>query len=454
MSRRRSAGRDRLMLELRRSTGPAILFLVLILAGIFTAVMVVRNLAGDKPWVDYASYKVGFDNVEGVVPGRHELRIAGVKAGSIKSSKLEGGRPVLTLNIEKKYAPLHTNAKVVIRPVTALEDMYVDITSRGTKSAPVLRPDQVLPETRTKSMVEVGRVLNVLEEDTRARFASLLDALGKGTDDRGVKLKEGFAQLGPFLVTATRLGDALTARRQNTARLVHNLGNITNVLARRDQQLAGFVDHGGRLLGELAQHDGTLSTTIGRLPGTLQNLQATFQNVRGTTTSLDAALRSLRPVAKSLPAGLDSLSDFSTDATPAVTSLRPSVRALKPLARELPSTAANGSAALTPLVPQMAQLKHGTTVLKPCLPLVEALINRVPSLTKYSGTQGSEGTIPDARAQATVDFGSIAQGERDPGYKPIVQPCYSDPSVVRNGNGMGVLTPIPSRDAAVSQEQK
>ncbi len=450
----RSAGRDRLMLELRRSTGPAILFLVLILAGVFTAVYIVKNLAGDKPWVSYAQYKVAFDNVKGIVPGRVELRIAGVKAGSVANTELVKGQAVMTIKVEKKYAPLHTDAKVVIRPVTALEDEYVDITSRGSKDAPVLGADQILPETRTKSQVEVGRVLNVLDSDTRARFSSLLDSLGAGTEDRGQKLRESFAKLGPFLVTATRLGDALTERRADTARLVHNLGNITQVLQTRDQQLAGFVDNGGELLGTLAQHEGTLSSTIAQLPGTLQNAQATFANLRETTTPLDSAVKSLAPVAKSLPKGLDSLSEFSDDATPAVTSLRPSVKALMPLARELPKTASNGSNALTPLVPQMAQLKHGTDVLKPCLPLVEALVNRVGSLTKYSGTQGKDGTIPDARAQATVDFASLTSGiVRDPGYAPIPAPCQTDPSVVTSKN-FGALTPVPSRDAPESKEQK
>ena len=450
----RSAGRDRLILELKRSTVPAILFLVLILAGVYSAVYIVRNLAGDKPWVSYETYKVGFENVEGVAPGRHELRIAGVKAGSVSETNLENGRAVMTIKVEEKYAPLHTDAKVVIRPVTALEDMYVDVVSRGSKDKPVLGADEVLPETRTRSMVEVGRVLNVLDTDSRARLSSLIDQLGAGTKDNGRRMREGFAQLGPFLEAATELGDALNERKANTKRLVHNLGNITGVLATRDQQLAGFVDNGGTLLGELAQHDGTLAATISQLPGTLSNIQSTFANVRGTTTSLDAALKSLTPVSKSLPKGLDSLQAFSNEATPAVRSLRPSVKALRPLARELPKTSANGANALTPLIPQMAQFRNGTSLVKPCLPLIEALLNRVPSLTKYSGTQGSNGTIPDARAQATVDFADVTQGLiRDPGYAPIPAPCYSDPSVVTQKN-FGALTPVPSRDAAVSQEQK
>ncbi|EHN11001.1 MCE-family protein Mce6D [Patulibacter medicamentivorans] len=439
-------GLDRLKLELRRATVPGLLFLGLCVAGLFTAVNIVRNLAGDKPWVDYVQYKVAFDNVEGVVPGRHELRIAGVKAGSIADSRLEHGHPVLVLKVEKKYAPLHTNAKVVIRPVTALEDMYVDIVSRGTKSAPVLQASATLPATRTKSMVEVGRVLNVLDEDTRPRLATLLTQLARGTDDRGERMRQAFAQLGPFLEVATQLGDTLNGRRASLARLVHNFGNVTEVLATRDRQLAGFVDQGSKTLATLAQHDRSLSATIGQLPGTLGELRTTFANVRRTETTLDSALRSLRPVAKALPSGLDSLSAFSKDATPAIRSLRPAMRSLVPLAQELPNTAATGERALAPLAKQAKQLDHGTTLLQPCLPLVSTFLNRLNSLLKF----GDGGYVPDARASVIVDFHTPLELLKDPDWR-IAPPCFKDPEAAYRANGPQTKR-LPSRDDAESKE--
>lgn len=447
----RGAGRDRLMLELRRASFPALLFLILILAGVYAGVTVMRNLASDKPWVSYKPYDVAFESVKGVVPGRAELRIAGVKAGSVKDARLVDGQAVLTLNVEKKYAPLKTDAKVVIRPVTALEDVYVDVVSRGSKNAPEIKSGQILAESRTESQTEVGRVLNVLESDTRAQFSNLLDQLGAGTKDRGERMRQAFTELGPFLRAAADLGDALQDRRQNTKALVHNFGNLTTVLATRDKQLAGFVDNGGKLLGELAEHDGTLAATIARLPGTLRNAQTTFASLRGTTVPLDAALKSLRPVAKSLPDGLESLRSFSNDATPAVRSLRPSVTALRPLARELRRTSANGAAALTPLVSQFKQLEHGTKIVEPCLPTAFSFVTRTPSVLKYTGTGGVSN---DVRALATVDLNGVVNNSNSPLkdlFEPIAPPCFVDPE--KANRAASVATPIPSRDAAVSKEQ-
>ncbi|WP_320671810.1 MlaD family protein [Patulibacter defluvii] len=441
-----TAGLDRLKLELKRAVRPALLFLALCLAGLATAVYIVKNLAGDKPWVDYVSYKVAFDNVEGVSPGRHELRIAGVKAGSITDSRLENGQPVLEINVEKQYAPLHTDAKVAIRPVTALEDMYVDIESRGSRKAPILPPGGTLSVRRTKTMVEVGRVLNVLDEDTRPRLAQLLTQLARGTDDRGAQLQRSFAQLGPFLETATRLGDALTSRRRNVARLVHNFGDLTRVLATRDDQLAGFVDGGQKVLATLAQHDRSLAGTIGQLPGTLGQLRTTFANLRRTETTLDSALRSLGPVAKALPTGLDELDRFSREATPALRSLRPAVRQLRPLAAELPRTSAVGEQALTPLVRQASQLNIGTKLLQPCLPIVSTFLNRIMSMTKY----GDSYRTNNARATVVVDFHTPLELIKDPDWR-IAPPCFKDPQAAMKANGPGTAA-LPTPDAPESKE--
>ncbi|MGE4425242.1 MAG: MlaD family protein [Solirubrobacteraceae bacterium] len=434
------AGFDRIALELKRSAKPAMLFLLLIAGGIATAAYVVKNLAGDKPWVEYVQYKARFDNVEGVVPGRHELRIAGVKAGSIKGSELVDGKPVLVLNVEKKYAPLRKDAKVAIRPVTALEDMYVDVTSRGSKNAPELKPDEVLPVSQTKDMVEVGRILNVLDDDTRPQLASLLNELGKGTEDNGDQLRRTFASLGPFLETAADLGDVLDARRANTRRLVTNFANIAQTLSTRDQQLRGFVAEGQKTLGTLAQHGSTLNSTLAQLPGTLQVVSSTFRNLRTTQTKLDAAVKSLVPVAEALPKGLEDLGSLATTAIPAVSALRPAVRSLKPLAVQLPGNTGAIDQTLGWLNPQIPQVDKGLDMVTKCLPVTGTFLSRLMSMTKW---HEQESIVANARANAIVDLSSALGLVKDFNWR-IVPPCFMDPEGAVKGNGIG-SRPLPTK---------
>jgi virulence factor Mce-like protein len=413
---------DRLKLELKRASGPFLLFVVLMIAGIATGADIVRNLAGDKPWISYKTYRVAFNDVKGVVPGRAELRLAGVKAGSIASSSLVNGHAVLTVHLESRYAPLYRDAMVRIRPVTPLEDMYVDIESRGHRSAGELTGNQILGAQHTISPVEIGTVLDVLDKGTRANVASLLDQLGQGLQDRGRDLRWAFAELGPFMRSAQTLSVALAERRASLARLVHNFAGITGELAKHDHQLASFVNSADGTLNQLAQDDTPFGNTITQLPGTLAAMQASFTNLRQTEATLDPALRSLQPVAGALPDGLDSLTRFSVAATPALRALQPSVRSLRPLARSLRPTSRSLATALGLLGTEAPQIDEFTRKSVPCLSDASTLLSRAMSFTKFGDANAFGANVADARADVRVDFSTPGQLIKDPSWT-LQTPC-------------------------------
>jgi len=414
-------GRDRLRLEIKRASLPFALFLLLVVGGVLTGANILRNLAGDKPWIAYESYKVAFSDTKGVVPGRAELRLAGVKAGSIKRNDLVDGQAVLTLNLEKRHAPLYKDARVRIRPVTPLEDMYVDITSRGHPKAGKLGSDDILSGKRTISPVEVGMIVNVLDKGTRENTAALLNQLGRGLDDRGNDLRWAFGQLAPFLEVTQRMTTALAQRRESLARLVHNFGGITSEMAEHDRRLASFVKGADATLAELDSNDAPFSATLRELPPTMQSMRTSFAGLRTTEEQLDPALRSLQPVADSLPAALDALDAFSKQAEPAVRALQPSVRSLRPLARSLRPTSSSLAAAFTQLREQAPQLDRVTekASAEKCLTITQQFLKRIMSLTKYGFGEQNFGS---ARANVRVDFNSAGSAVQAKGAK-ISQPC-------------------------------
>jgi virulence factor Mce-like protein len=416
------AGLDRLKLELKRAAGPGLLYILLVMAGLATGADIIRNLAGDKPWISYKSYKIAFSDVKGVVPGRVELRLAGVKAGSITNSQIVNGQAVLTVNLEKKYAPLYRDAVVRIRPVTPLEDMYVDITSRGHKRAGELSGKQILPMSQTTSPVEIGTVLDVFNTDTRGHLATLLDELGRGLPDRGRNLRWAFQQLAPFLRSTQKLSVALSSRRQNLTRLVHQFGGVAQELGSHDRQLASFVKSADATLGTLAQQDAPFRGTLEQLPPTLRAMESAFANLRQTETVLDPTLRSLEPVASSLPSGLDSLSKFSVAATPALRALRPAAAKLRPLARALKPTATSLAPSLTLLKTEAPQIDEFTTKTVSCLPDTSQLLSRAMSFTKFGDVNSLGANVGDARADVRVSFASVGQLFKDPAWH-LYTPC-------------------------------
>jgi ABC-type transporter Mla subunit MlaD len=419
----RSATRDRLKLELKRASGPGLLYVLLIIAGLLVAADIVSNLSGTKPWQSYAKYQVAFTDVKGVLPGSTTLRIAGVDVGTVTGSQLVDGRPVLTLSLQKQYAPLYRDASLRIRPVTALEDMYVDITSRGRKSAGALNGAEILPATQTTSPVQISSVLDTLDANTRTRIGTLLDQLGAGLSDGGVHLRASFEAIAPFLVVADRMSSALAQRRVELARLVHNFAGLSHLLALRDTQLSGLVRNADSTLAALARNNAPFAATIQELPGTLASMSSAFTKLRTAEGALDPALRSLGPVAKALPSGLDALSHFSQDATPALNALRPAVRQLRPLAQVLEPTSQALAGAFNQLQPEAPQLDRITALAaRPaCLTYIGQFLNRVISLTKFGHGKNN---IATARANVTVDIGSAGALVRSPFWR-IPPICYA-----------------------------
>jgi phospholipid/cholesterol/gamma-HCH transport system substrate-binding protein len=299
--------------------------------------------------------------------------------------------------------------------------MYVDIESRGHARAGELRAGErgdILPATQTQSMVEIGRVLNVLDVDARARLAALLTQLGKGLDDNGAQLRASFAEIAPFLRTAHRMGEALSQRRHNLARLVHNFGAITQALAQRDKQLASFVTSGEGVLTELAENDAPLSATLSELPPTLASMRSAFARLRETEAELDPALRELQPAAAALPDGLAALERFSRDANPAIAALRPAVGSLRPLAATLRPTSASLAGALENLEPETPQIDRITALAVPCLEKTSLFMSRLMSITKFGDGANNVG---NARANARVTFGAT-DVLKDPSWF-IEKPC-------------------------------
>jgi virulence factor Mce-like protein len=405
----------RLRLELRRSVKPLALFAFLVACGAVSMGVIFKNQTFQKPWEDYYEVRASFDDAKGVVSGSQQVRMAGVTIGVIKAVDLVDGRPVLTLSIRSKYGRLYRDARMRLRPLTPLQDLYVDVR-RGTPGAGTLSEQAILPGERTQTPVDVARVLNTFDPDTRQRLGVLVDQLGAGLEDRGASLRTAFAQAVPFLNMAKRATGVLSRRRAVTSRLVSNLAGLMDELAQHNDQIASLIGNGERTLGELAGHDRNLTLTLRELPATLTAMRGAFASVRGAEDELDPALRSLDPVLTELQDGLQALKGFGTDARPALAALRAPVRSLNPLARDLDPTARSLRRALVPLVPQASQFDRITALFPPCLDQLSGFFNNTMSFMKF---QDAGGVIP--RAQATFGADSLTPLLGDAG---VPEPTY------------------------------
>jgi ABC-type transporter Mla subunit MlaD len=364
---------SRLLLEIRRSLRPFIMFLILAVLGVVSFAGIFRNL--------------------------------GVKVGVVSKSELEGNKAILTLQIEDKWGPVYKNAKMRIRPVTPLQDLFVNITDRGDASVGEATKDDIISAEQTVTPVDVSRVLNTFNADTRERMTMLLTNLEEGlSEEGGRKLRESFASLAPFLKVAERTTETLARRDRNVRRLVHNFGTLSEALAKKDKELNEFVTEGNATLGELARNDERFGATFTSIARLMPVMRSSFASLRGLSGELDPALRSLEPVTDELEDGLKALETFGKDSRPALRALRPAVTDLRTMARQLSPTSASLATAFQRLSEQAPGLDRMTNQIDTCMGSITRFFHNTLSVFKF---EDGNGAFP--RAETTVDIDSSSQ---------------------------------------------
>lgn len=375
--------RDRVKLEIRRARRPFVVLVAMVTVALLSLSYLGGNLRGAFPWEDPYRVHVAVDDAKGVIPGKQEVRIAGVSVGRLEKVELVNGRPLVELTIERKHAPLYRDARLRLRPRTPLNDLFLDVEHRGHVSAGVVDDGQTLRAQRTRTPVDIGRVTNLFDADTRPRVKQAIDELGRGLGDNGHRLRATLVAIRPFLHNAQRLTQELAVRRGRTRRLVHNFRLLTEELARRDDDLARLVAGGSISLTALGRNDASLNDTLALLPPTLRRLQSSFAAVRTTADDVDPALDALGAPAEALPPGLAALRRLTVEALPAVTALRRPVTRLAPFVSRLRPTAAHLDRAFARLTPQAPRFDRMTEKIVPCEYPLQKFFHNTISVTKF-----------------------------------------------------------------------
>lgn len=394
--------RELVRLEIRRARGPFLILTVVAALAVVALAYLLGNLRSTLPWQNPYTVRLAVDDAKGVVAGKQDVRISGVAVGRITRVDLVAGRPVLEISIGRKYAPLYRDARLRLRPKTPLDDMFLDVERRGHISAGKIGDGQMLTAERTSTPVDVGRVLDVFDADTRPRVKQAIEELGRGLADRGEGLRATLVEITPFLRDARSLTAQLAIRRGHTRRLVHNFRLLSEELGRRQRELATLVRGGAGSLTELGHADAPLAATLAQLPPTLRQLQSTFATVRAAADELDPAFDALQPTAVALPSGLAGLRRLTRDARPALTALRPPVRRLAPLVRNLRPTARDLDRAFADLLPQAPRLDRITTRIVPCELAIQKFFQNTISVFKFS-----TGTVAFPRGQLTAGLSAL-----------------------------------------------
>ncbi len=253
---------------------------------------------------------------------------------------------VVDVEVEHDYENLiREDATALLRPKTALKDMFLEVTPGTGK---VLPDGGRISVANTLPDVDPDEIYAALDADTRPYLKLLVVGAGKGLRGRGGDLNEVFRRFEPVHRDLARVTRATASRRVALKRLIHRYGLLMQELGRRPGELRRLVSSSGAVFSSLAGESGNISTSVARLPGSLRATESALAEVRQFAPALQSALESLREPVRELPATNAALTPFFKATTPVIRDeIRPFVRAAGPFTDDL-RVAANGLSKATP----------------------------------------------------------------------------------------------------------
>src|SRR5215210_1111033 len=238
-------------------------------------------------------------NAQAVEPGQGQtVRVAGVEVGRISGVKLEDGVAVVRLDIESEYKNLiREDATALLRPKTALKDMFVEVDPGRGKPVPDggrINVANSLPD------INPDEIYSALDADTRPYLKLLVAGAGKGLKNRGDDLREVFRRFEPIHRDLARVTRASARRRVALRELIHDYGLLMTEVGSHPQDLRRIVTASRTVFDALANEDSEITESVARLPGSLNASADALANVREFAPVLRSSLESLRPPIRKL----------------------------------------------------------------------------------------------------------------------------------------------------------
>ncbi|HEX2084106.1 MAG TPA: MlaD family protein [Solirubrobacteraceae bacterium] len=279
-----------------------------------------------------------------------DVRSSGVPIGKIKALEKapRGNKTLVTVELDRKYAPISTEARVIQRQKTILGEKYLEIT-RGDPNGPMLPEDGRLRDASVQETVELDEVLGILDDRTRELFRAWQQETGTAVKDRGQDLNDAFGNLPRFVASGQDVLEVLHSHDRAVRRLVNNTGVVFGALTEREGQLRRLIENTDTVFTATASQKEALAETFAIFPTFLDESRATMidlesfsRQTRPLVRDLRPALQDLRPTLRDVRALAPDLADFFEDLDPLITvskrglpALRDVLRGARPLLGQL-----------------------------------------------------------------------------------------------------------------------
>jgi phospholipid/cholesterol/gamma-HCH transport system substrate-binding protein len=273
------------------------LIIFIIVTTLSTGVLVM--LIGNITFQSTRDYKAVFSDATGLVKG-DDIRIAGVKVGSVKDIKIvDRTQALVSFNVAKSSIVTQSST-ATIRYRNLVGQRYISLT-QGVGSLEPMSANQTIPASRTAPALD----LTVLFNGFKPLFAALspTDINKLSAELISVFQGEG-GNFNALLTSTASVTNTLADRDQVIGSLIDNLNDVLGTLAGRDKQLSGLIVEFKTFIQGLVKDKDAI---LGSLDSISSLANQTSDLVVGIRPSLVKDVHGLRQVATNLNAGRSEL---------------------------------------------------------------------------------------------------------------------------------------------------
>lgn len=262
------------------------------------------------------------------------VQLNGFQAGKVSSIEAQGNQAVLQLQINRKYAPLHEGAVVLVAWKALLGERLVDITDGPSRNATI--PNHGLIVGKMPQPTELDQILNTLDAPTLAHLRSLVNGLDSTLKGHEGDVNATLRASGPALRALGGVLDAVGTDGPAIRALVTRLNQLSGTVADHQADVRTIVTQLTRLTSLAASRQQQLRDSLSALPPTLETARTTLDKVPPVADQVVPLLHDLDPATARLRSVADNLHPLLRDLRPTLRELRPTLAALSRLLDHTP----------------------------------------------------------------------------------------------------------------------
>ena len=196
-----------------------------------------------------------------------DVRISGVPVGKVKTIEPDKttGRSNVVIQLDRRYAPLPSDAKAILRQKTLLGETYVELTP-GTERRTAIPEGGSCRTAQVSPTVELDEIFRAFDPRTRRAFQVWMQTQAQAIKGHGRDINDALGNLGPFAEDASVAVDILNRQEGALRRLVSNTGVVFDALTERGDQLRGLIENSNLVFATTAARDRELQEAFVALP--------------------------------------------------------------------------------------------------------------------------------------------------------------------------------------------